>query len=231
MSRQLTINDILKMFLVHIKLIIIMTLAGTLLAFFYVTYFVTPIYTTTALILVQNSSGFTIGSSTADGDADQKVNTNDISQSVLLANTCTELFMRDPQMKSIIAGNSVSITAIEDTYFLEIRASSSDPLTAANVANQVAEAAPEVFANYFDDAGKVDTVDDAAIPSKPSSPNVKQYVLMGLLAGFVLSLGVSFLIEIIDTTVKPGDDLYDIYKIPVFAEIIDFEVEGGAKKK
>ena len=134
-------------------------------------------------------------------------------------------------MKSIIAGNSVSINAIEDTYFLEIRASSSDPLTAANVANQVAEAAPEVFANYFDDAGKVDTVDDAAIPSKPSSPNVKQYVLMGLLAGLVLSLGVSFLIEIIDTTVKPGDDLYDIYKIPVFAEIIDFEVEGGAKKK
>ncbi len=231
MSRQLTINDILKMFLAHIKLIIIMTLAGTLLAFFYVTYFVTPIYTTTALILVQNSSGFTTGSSTADGESDQKVNTNDISQSVLLANTCTELFMRDPQMKSIIAGNSVSINAIEDTYFLEIRASSSDPLTAANVANQVAEAAPEVFANYFDDAGKVDTVDDAAIPSKPSSPNVKQYVMMGLLAGLVLSLGVSFLIEIIDTTVKPGDDLYDIYNIPVFAEIIDFEVEGGAKKK
>ncbi len=231
MSRQLTINDILKMFLAHIKLIIIMTLAGTLLAFFYVTYFVTPIYTTTALILVQNSSGFTIGSATADGDTDQKVNTNDISQSVLLANTCTELFMRDPQMKSIIAGNSVSISAIEDTYFLEIKASSSDPLTAANVANQVAEAAPEVFANYFDDAGKVDTVDDAAIPSDPSSPNVKKYVMMGLLAGLVLSLGVSFLIEIIDTTVKPGDDLYDIYNIPVFAEIIDFEVEGGAKKK
>ncbi len=230
MSRQLTINDILKMFLVHIKLIIIMALAGTLLAFVYVSYFVTPVYSTTALILVQNTAGFANGGATADGDSEQKVNTNDISQSVMLANTCTELFMRDPEMKSIIAGNSVTISAIEDTYFLEIRASSSDPLEAANVANQVAKAAPEVFAKYFEDAGKVDTVDDAAIPSAPSSPNVKQYVMMGFLGGLVLALGISFLIEIIDTTVKPGDDLYDIYNIPVFAEIIDFEVEGGAKK-
>lgn len=230
MSRQLTINDILKMFLAHIKLIIIMALAGTLLSFIYVSYFVTPVYSTTALILVQNTSGFTTGGATADGDSEQKVNTNDITQSVMLANTCTELFMRDPEMKSIVAGNSVTISAIEDTYFLEIRASSSDPLEAANVANQVAKAAPDVFAKYFEDAGKVDTVDDAAIPSAPSSPNVKQYVMIGFLGGLVLALGISFLIEIIDTTVKPGDDLYEIYNIPVFAEIIDFEVEGGAKK-
>lgn len=230
MSRQLTINDILKMFMAHIKLIVIMALVGTVLAFFYVSYFVTPVYSTSALILVQNGTGFSTGGSTADGDDDQKVNTSDITQSVMLANTCTELFMRDPQMKSIIAGNSVTISAVEETYFLEIKASSSDPLEAANVANQVAKAAPEVFANYFDDAGKVDTVDDAAIPSKPSSPNVKQFVIMGFLGGLILALGISFLIEIIDTTVKPDDDLYEIYKIPVFAEIIDFEVEGGAKR-
>ena len=33
------------------------------------------------------------------------------------------------------------------------------------------------------------------------------------------------------TTIKPGDDLYKLYDIPVFAEIVDFEAEGGAKKK
>ena len=53
----------------------------------------------------------------------------------------------------------------------------------------------------------------------------------GLLAGLALGLAISFLLEIIDTTIKPGDDLYKIYEIPVFAEIVDFESEGGAKKK
>ena len=42
---------------------------------------------------------------------------------------------------------------------------------------------------------------------------------------------ISFLLEIIDTTIKPGDDLYKMYEIPVFAEIVDFETEGGGKKK
>lgn len=229
MSRQLTINDILKMFLAHIKLIIIMAIVGTILAYVYVSYFVTPVYTTTALLLVQNNSNMSQITSSDDGNAE--VDTSNITQSAMLANTCTTLFTKDPDMKSIIAGNSVSITAIEDSYFLEVRVSSSDPLAAANVANQVAEAAPEVFAKYFGEAGRVDTVDEAAIPSSPSSPNVSQYVMMGFLAGLILALAIAFLMEVVDTTVKPGDDLYDIYKIPVFAEIIDFEIEGGARKR
>lgn len=231
MSRQITVNDILKMFLAHIKLIIILALVGMIVTFGYVKLFVTEMYSTTALILVQNDAGFNDSSSTASNNTDnEKVDTNNITQSVMLANTCSVLFTRDPQMKAIIAGNSVSITAIEDSYFLEIRVTSSDPLTAANVANQVAQEAPVVFAKYFGEAGKVDTVEEASIPSAPSSPDVQQYVILGLLAGLVLGLGIAFLLEIIDTTVKPGDDLYDIYKIPVFAEIIDFEMEGGAKK-
>ncbi|MBQ8057254.1 MAG: hypothetical protein IJ275_02835 [Ruminococcus sp.] len=232
MSRQLTVNDILKMFLAHIKLIIIMTIVGTVLSYIYVSFFVAPTYTATALILVQNNAGFSDSNvSTSTGENNEEVDTTDITQSVMLANTCTVLFTKDPDMKSIIEGNSVAITAIEDSYFLEIRVTSLDPITAANVANQVAEEAPTVFAKYFGEAGKVDTVDEASIPSNPSSPNVKQYVMIGFLGGLVLALAVSFLIEIVDTTVKPEDDLYELYEIPVFAEIVDFEVEGGAKKR
>lgn len=232
MSRQLTVNDILKMFLAHIKLIIIMTLVGTILAYMYVTFFVSPTYTASSLILVQNNAGFSnSNSSTSTGENNAEVDTNDITQSVMLANTCTVLFKKDPDMKSIIAGNSVSINAIEDSYFLEIVVTSLDPVSAANVANQVANEAPNVFAKYFGEAGKVDTVDEASIPSSPSSPDVEKYVMMGFLGGLILSLAVAFLIEIVDTTVKADDDLYEMYNIPVFAEIIDFEVEGGAKKK
>lgn len=234
MSRQLTINDILRMFLAHIKLIVIMTIVATIVSYFYVSYFVDPVYSSTALILVQNDAGFSQdGSTTANpgAEAEEKVNTNDITQSVMLANTCTIMFTKDPDMKSIISGNDVSITAIEDSYFLEITVSSSDPITAANVANQLAQEAPKVFTKYFGEAGKVDTVDEASIPSFPSSPNVQKSVLMGMMAGLVLALGISFLLEIVDTTVKPDDDLYDMYDIPVFAEIVDFDVEGGAKKK
>ena len=234
MKKQITIGDLLKIFLQHIKLIIIVTLLGALLAFLYVTYMVTPMYSTSALILVQNGTSFEsdiASSNTTTTVNGEKVNVNDISSSQMLANTCSTLFTVDPDMKSIISGATISISVVEDSYFLRISSTSSDPHTAANIANLVANTAPQVFKKYFGDAGKVDTVEEASIPSSPSSPNRMRYVLIGALVGLVLSLVVSFLLEIIDTTIKPGDDLYKQYKVPVFAEIVDFESEGGAKKK
>lgn len=234
MKKQFTIADILKIFLQHIKLIIIVTLLGALLAFIYVTYFVTPMYSTSALILVQNGNSFESDINTANKNntlSGEKVNTNDITSSQMLANTCSTLFTVDPDMKSIISGATINISVVEDSYFLRISSTSSDPHTAANIANLVANTAPQVFKKYFGDAGKVDTVEEANVPSSPSSPNKPKYVLIGLLAGLVLSLVISFLLEIIDTTIKPGDDLYKMYEIPVFAEIVDFETEGGGKKK
>lgn len=232
MSNQITLIDVLRMFLAHIKLIVIVTLVGTIIAFIYVSFFVTPIYSASALILVQNDASFVYdgGNSTSSSLDSQKVNIGDITSSVTLANTCAVLFKQDPDMKSIIGGNSVSISPVEDSYFLTINATSSDPNTAANVANRVAQEAPNVFAKYFGDAGKVDMVDEASIPSSPSSPSVPKYTMIGFIVGLVISLVISFLIEIIDTTIKPGDDLYKMYDIPVFAEIVDFEPEGGSGK-
>ncbi len=231
MSKQITIGDLLKIFLQHIRLIILLTVVGTVLAYLYVSYMVTPIYTTNALILVQNGSTLESDYSSSSSLSGEKVNMNDITSSQMLANTCATLFTVDPDMKSLISGASVSISVVENSYFLQITSSSADPHTAANIANLVANTAPKVFKKYFGDAGKVDTVDEAAVPASPSSPNKSQYTVVGFAAGLVISLLIAFLLEIIDTTIKPGDDLYKQYEIPVFAEIVDFEAEGGAKKK
>lgn len=233
MSKQLTINDILKMFLSHIKLIVIMALVGAIAAFSFVKLFVDEIYTAQALLLVQNDGSFSseVSSAVNSDSESEKVDTKDITDSVMFTTVCQTLFTTDPDMTKLFAGCKVSISAIEESFFITVVVSSTDPDKAANVANQLTEQAPQVVEKYFEDKGKVDTVYAASIPSAPSSPDVKKFVIMGLLAGLVLALGLSFLIEIVDTTIKPNDDLYEIYDIPVFAEIVDFEVEGGAKKK
>lgn len=233
MSKQITVKDLLQMFLHHIVLIIIMTLIGGILAYGYVSFFVTPMYSTSAMILVQSSATFegTTTNSTQQSLSGEKVNTQDITSSNLLANTCATLFMVVPEMKSIISGASINIVVVEDSYFLRINSTSADPHTAATIANRVAAKAPDVFKQYIGDGGKVKTVEEASVPGAPSSPDKMRYMIMGLLIGLVISLVISFLLEIVDTTIKSGDDLYKLYEIPVFAEIIDFEAEGGAKKK
>ena len=51
-------------------------------------------------------------------------------------------------------------------------------------------------------------------------------MLIGAAIGFIASCLISILIELIDTTIKSEDDIQDIYGIPVFAEIPDFENQG-----
>lgn len=118
-----------------------------------------PQYSTSALILVQSSSSNSI--------SNDMVSTNDITSSVLLANTCATLFKVDPDMKSLISGAEVEITPVENSYFLKITATSDDSHQAANVANLVAKTAPSVFKKYFGDAGKVSVAEEAAVPSSP----------------------------------------------------------------
>ena len=143
MKKQMTIADLLQIFL----LIIAVTLLGAVLAFLYVTFMVTPMYSTSALIMVQNGSTLEgdISTSTSSNLANEKINMNDISSSQTLANTCSTLFTVDPDMKSIISGATISISVIEESYFLRISSTSSDPHTAANIANLVANTAPQVF--------------------------------------------------------------------------------------
>ena len=46
--------------------------------------------------------------------------------------------------------------------------------------------------------------------------------LIGAAIGIILACLIAILLDLIDTTIKSDDDLAEIYKVPVFAEIPDF---------
>ena len=65
------------------------------------------------------------------------------------------------------------------------------------------------------------------MPSSSTYPNVSKFALYGLIGGLVIAFIISFILELIDTTVKYDDDLFKMYKIPVFGEILDFDTAKG----
>ena len=84
MKREITINEILKMLRAHIKLIIIITLVGGILAYAYSAYMITPMYSTSTLLYVTNSeelpgdSAITSSTDNTDSSEVQKSGSNDI---------------------------------------------------------------------------------------------------------------------------------------------------------
>ncbi|MBQ4105097.1 MAG: hypothetical protein IJC86_01765 [Clostridia bacterium] len=230
--RDITINDILKMILAHIKLIVIVSVVAALGAYIYADNFIPKKYSAKSMICIKYDANKNTDDASADSGESVKVGASSITASTSLANNCSVIFRHSEEMLDIIPGGyDVTISSVSESNVLSITVTGSDGQVCADTANAIRNAAPEVFTKYYTGGEAVPFGRAASVPGAHSSPDETRYALFGFIGGLVLSVLISIIIEVVDTTIKPDDDLYKIYDVPVFGEIIDFEVEGGAKKK
>lgn len=220
MPSNITIQRILGVLLQNLKFIIISTIVGGLLFFGYSRFIVVPMYSTYSMISIQNYNN-----KESANETNKKIYPADISGSSTLARLCVTLFQNSDELTAMYNGCAVSMYVNTDTFFITINVSGDDPQKCANVANAVAEKAQEVYRDNFQ-YGQTKLIHAANVPYAPYSPDNFKNTLIGLAAGLVLACVISILLELIDTRIKPDDDVQQIYNIPVFAEIPDFEVQS-----
>lgn len=226
--REMTVSEILKMLLAHIKLIIIVSVVAALGAYIYADNFIPKTYSASTKICIK------INSESQGGDYDDngKINSGSITSSTNLANNSINILTYAEEMLDVIKpGYSHSINCVNESNVLNITVTGGDPVVCAEVANAMRYKAPDVLSEYYTDAEAMPIGREASPPGAHSAPNQTRYAVLGLLGGLVISALIAIIIEVIDTTIKSDDDLYKMYDVPVFGEIIDFDTEGGAKKK
>jgi len=69
------------------------------------------------------------------------------------------------------------------------------------------------------DQTNVAIVDTAIVPRRPSSPELKKYVILGALAGLLLGIGITVLLEILVRRVNSKDDITVELGIPLLGHI------------
>jgi non-specific protein-tyrosine kinase len=67
--------------------------------------------------------------------------------------------------------------------------------------------------------GNAHVVSTASVPSSPSSPKKKSTALIALVVGLLLGIGIAFLLNLIDRTVKSWEEFEELYRIPALASI------------
>lgn len=219
MKKEFSLMDFLTMLKKHLKLVIILPIIGCILALSYSFLLVTPQYTASSVILIQNYG--IINNADETSTDEYRVYSSDLQASATLAKNCSILFAADPDMRAVLGSSKMSVSSIDESNFMRITITSDNPQVAADTANKIADMAYDVYLEVFK-TGNVATISEASVPVNPSSPNVVKNGLFGIVGGLVVAFVIAFLIEISDNTIKKDDDLYKIYNIPVFAEIIDF---------
>ena len=68
-------------------------------------------------------------------------------------------------------------------------------------------------------SGNVEIIDRAQVPVAPISPNKKKNLALGLILGLMLGVGLTFLLDYLDRTIKDEEDIQDKLGLPVIGTI------------
>lgn len=206
--------------------VVMVTIAAAVLAFAYAALVITPLYKSSALLYVNNSSISLAGASFS-------ISSQELSAAKSLVDTYTVILKTRTTLEAVIekAGLEmdydtlyamVTTYGVNNTEIFKIEVTSSDPKEAEVIANTIASVLPEKISNIVD-GSSVKIVDYAVVPSRKSSPNITKYTLAGAVAGFILICGVIAVMEISDNLIKNEDYLLQTYSLPVLAAIPDLE--------
>lgn len=113
-----------------------------------------------------------------------------------------------------------SAEVVPDTNVLEIQVEDRDPMMAAQVANILATILVEE--NKVSKMGRLaplTILDTAEIPTSPSKPVLRMNMILGLLAGLVVGVGLSFLFEHLDTRLYTMRQIQEVTELPTLAQI------------
>lgn len=242
MGKNVTLRRLFTILLHRLHFIIVSAILFALLFFMYSSFVIKPTYSTSTMIFIQNYNKATqsaqqnipdasepnrtgADSNTSNNQTAQKIFSSDISGSANLAKICVTFFTNSDDITALYDGCGVDFSVEEDTFYITITTTGTDPQKCANVANQIAEECQKVYHDGFS-YGQIGTIRTAKEPTSPVSPNKMSNTFMGATIGFVLACVIVILLDLIDTTIKSDDDITEIYKIPVFAEIPDFESQS-----
>ena len=192
------------------------------------TYYITPVYTASADMLVNNKQY----SGTTDNTI---VTSSDINASSSLVSTYSVILKSHTVLEQVIdtlgldytyndLSKMVSVSTVDDTQVMRVTVKNSDPQVAMDIVAQIISVAPSVIVDKAE-VGSVKTVDQPWSSGRPVSPNKKRYILLFAILGF---LGTSFFLilrELLNNTFKTEQDITRELGLPILG-VIPLE-EGG----
>ena len=232
---EIDLKELLQMFWSKKVQIIVVVAIFAIIGGVYSLMFVTPKYqASTTLLLATNSS-----SNNANGDS--SITTTDVTLNSKLVSTYSKLVKSDKVIRNVISNlslnmdedvlkNSVSVTATEDTEFIEISVKNEDPVLATKIANEMSKVFIENVKEFYK-VENVHVVDAAEVPQSPYNVNHIKDVIIFAFVGAVIAVLYVLVSNMLDTTIKSEDDIEKIFKQTVLATMPLYENNDNKKRR
>ena len=200
-------------------MIIILALVGIIIAASATTFLISKKYQSQGSVLLK--------ADVVNGSLDStQVNTNKMMVNnyvkLLQGNNIQDQVAKNLNITSAEVRSSLSITNTTDTQIIEISSITVDP----GLSKRIVDETISVFTTLIQeklDVTNVTIVDQPEVNPNPVSPSMVKNVIIGAVAGIVISLGYLLLTYLLDTKIKNGEQAEQYLGVPLLGIVPFFE--------
>lgn len=219
MEETISIKDIFKTLKKRWKLIMLLTLIAALISGTISYFLLTPVYQSSTQILVNQKQ------------SENQLDSTQIRSNIDMINTYSVIIKSPAILEKVIdelelvqsveqLSEKITINSQENSQVFSLTVQDINPSQAVEIANTVSE----TFQKEIQDIMNVDNVSvlaKAEIKENPTpvKPNPILNIAIAVVVGLMAGVGLAFLLEYMDNTIKDEDDIERLLELPILGSI------------
>ncbi|MBB6454524.1 capsular polysaccharide biosynthesis protein [Salirhabdus euzebyi] len=239
MEETISLKEIFQTIKKRLLLILSLMFGATAIAAILSYFYLTPIY--------QSSSQFIVNQQSQDPNV--TYNVNDIRTNVELINTYNVIIKSSAILGQVIEeldldmtvsqlDSQIQVSSAQNSQVVNVVVQDSNPQQATDIANTVVRVFQNeipILMNLNKNVNNVHILTEAETPTNPSpvKPNPKLNMAIAFVLGAMVGVGLAFLLEFLDNTIKSEQDVEKHLGLPVLGVVTrmsddDFKTTAGA---
>ena len=222
MEQTIKVKEFFSILRKHIATILISAFLGLSLAGMITFFIITPQYSSRAQLIVslpQVETG----------------NVNDINFNLQMLNTYKDIILKGTaQAKEVQARlaadyqiemtpaeikGALQVIQAQNSQMFSIQATSEDPMVAEAITNTTATVFQDTIKDVLPNVERITIVSEATANPHPISPNNKLNLAIGLLLGGMVGVGLAFVLDLLDRTIKDARFVAENLELTVLGAI------------
>ena len=220
MEETISLKELFATLRKRLNLIIVVTILAVMISGIVSFFFLTPIYQVSTQLLVNQAKS-----------EETAFNYNEVQTNLQLINTYNVIIKSpaildivreelDLDMSSNDLNNKITVSSEQNSQVVNIDVQDESPQTALKIANKVADVFQSEVVNIMNvDNVKILAKAEIEDELSPVKPQPLLNIAIGLVIGLMVGVGLAFLLEYLDNTIKSEQDVEKYLNIPVLGVI------------
>lgn len=233
MEETISLKELFDTLKKRVSLIVSITLVVMIVSAVVSYFIITPEYKSSTQILVNQTKD----------DSSAVINSGEVQANVQLINTYSVILKSaailnivkdelDLDMSVSALNSKVIVESAQGSQVMTLSVTDSDPAVALQIANKTAEVFEKEIKNIMsiDNVTVLPLAEDQENQS-PVSPNPPLNIAIGAVVGLMIGIGLAFLLEYLDNTIKTEQDIEKLLELPVLGAITTIDENLEAKMR